>query len=208
MPWKCFTEAISTNKDSRAGFNGAQILLHTYWRHMQSASMVSNMYLIKFARQSSSWFFVGGYCCRILTFSVKHFHGNSSYPYESYSWKRVSGFLASRIYSTYTTGHDLKTYLLCWSGSRCGQGPVLIVIWLHPTFVSMSLPLCKYLSRPRILPPLVPCTPFSKLRFGICTRLSVLAFSHLHHLHPHLIRSIYLISSHSLHSYLEQSFLK
>ena len=52
------------------------------------------------------------------------------------------------------------------------------------------------------------CTPFAKLRFGICTRLSVSAFSHLHHLRPHLIRSIYLISSHSLHSYLEQSFLK
>ena len=140
--------------------------------------------------------------------SVKHFHGISSYPYESYSWKRVSGFLASRIYNTYTTGHDLKTYLLCWSGSRCGQGPVLIVIWLHPTFVSMSLPLCKYLSRPRILPPLVPCTPFAKIRFGICTRLSVSAFSHLHHLRPHLIHSIYLILSHSLHSYFEQSFLK
>ena len=44
---------------------------------------------------------------------------------------------------------------------RCGQGPVLIR--LHPTFVSMSLPLCKYLSRARILPPLVPCTPFAKL---------------------------------------------
>ena len=35
-----YSAAISTNKDSRAGFNGAQILLHTYWRHMQSASMV------------------------------------------------------------------------------------------------------------------------------------------------------------------------